>query len=159
MDTKLLVVIALSCLAVSITGCTETEVRHFEEPAYLDFCLFQDGDPRDGNLEAGQSAELFAAYDCAALEDELTDSECDVNVEDNVMDVFTYWELSRERQRWGSNVTVPACQPLVISCGEVEGLEEGEYELHHGDDSHEFEVPAETNLDCERWGADIERKL
>lgn len=147
---------AVVWMTIAGMGCTVEETVERENSSAMNFCAIQEGESHEHGVEAGEELDLYAVFSCGAPDWQLAVSQCDVEDVEGSFAVTTYFEFFYETERWGDHATSDFCSTFYADCGSIGPLEDGNYELHHGDDDWEFSVPSDEVMDCRRYGDEIE---
>ncbi len=133
--------------AVAI-GCVGTEERVLVDAPGVGFCLQNSESLGEKQIATGD-LQLFAFNTCPDSGWTLIESSCDVELNGSDLIVSTLFVSEVDAPRFGNRVAQLACNLQVADCN-VGTLPNGEFELVYREERRGFEVPSDTNLDCDR---------
>lgn len=151
----------LAGLALLVTACSSDP----EEPAIFDdspdskLCITKadrgsDITEESVTLEDGDSLTLHVGlFTVLHGEGPLVENHCSVALQEDVIEVHSYFEFGPRDEKPSGELSTP--WHVGAEC-DVPTLEEGTYEVVHGDSSTSLSIPSDGNLDC---GADVFEQL
>lgn len=141
----------LAALVLLVTACSSAEPAIFDDSPDSKLCITKadrgsDISEESVTLEDGDSLTMHVGlFTVLHGEGPLLENHCSVALVDDVLEVHSHFEFGPREEKPSGEMSTP--WHVGAEC-DVPALQDGTYEVVHGDSSTSLSIPSDANLDC-----------